>query len=103
MTIRRTSKRRSSKRLRTNSKKRVSAADKKATALLRAYVEKYHRLGLRAQHPGLAVDMFGNDQIGWPVHDVRGTGEIAWFTSQDAAKDAIHVLRREAQAKGIDA
>jgi hypothetical protein len=81
---------------------RVSPADKKATAVLRAYVERYHQLGLKAVHPTLVTSWHGSAAIGgWPVNDMLSEKALAWFTSEDAARLAINTLDREARAKGV--
>lgn len=82
---------------------RLNPADTKALKLVREYAERYHRLGLKAEHPSLVVSMSGSDFLGWPVRDARGRGEIAFFTSREAADFAVLTVRREARAEGIDA
>lgn len=76
--------------------------DVQATALVRAYAERYQAKGVRAEHPALVVAMM-KDLAGWPVRDAAGGGHIAHFSTVEAADLAVLTVRREARAKGIAA
>lgn len=82
-------------------KTKLSPADKKATQEVRAYAEKCHRLGLKAQHPSLYVSWATTLCM---VLDATFTsGVVAYFESREAADAAVLTVRQEARANGIAA
>jgi hypothetical protein len=75
--------------------KKTTAADKTAAQAVLTYAADYAKnRGLKAAFPRIAVAMMA-DILGWPVRNVDGGSNIAYFTTQEAAELAIAAARRE--------
>jgi hypothetical protein len=76
-------------------KQKTDPADAEGAELVDEYVERFSaNRGLQPTYPRLAIGMMP-ELNGWPVRNADGGGNIAYFTSYDAAEKALANSYRE--------
>ena len=78
----------------------MNEEDKSAAAQVLSYARAFaSNRGLSPVFPRLVTGMM-RELAGWPVRNADGGGNIAYFSSQEAADKAISAARRVCRASG---